>query len=146
MCIQRCRLWMNSTRSWNRASRQRELSGSTSVFPRTILARLQTRRPFVDYAGLSSRTLPTPLTWSPTFSSVTLRNTMRSSNRTVTSWFLFALKIAIKLSKAVHAWTSPVCFYARCITQIYTLNSYHGMLGLNVISVPFLTIIMILSW
>ena len=57
--------------------------------------------------------------------------------------FLFALKITIKLSKAVHAWTSPVCFYARCITQIYTLYSYHGMLGLNVIRVPFLTIIVI---
>ena len=57
--------------------------------------------------------------------------------------FLFALKITIKLSKAVHAWTSPVCFYARCITQIYTLCSYHGMLGLNVIRVPFLTIIVI---
>ena len=37
---------------------------------------------------------------------------------------IFFLKTAIKLSKAVHALTSPVvCFYARCITQIYTLYS-----------------------
>ena len=34
------------------------------------------------------------------------------------SWYFF-LKITIKLSKAVHAWTSPVCFYACRITQIY---------------------------
>ena len=57
----------------------------------------------------------------------------------------FFLKIVIKLSKAVHAWTSLVCFYARCLTQIYTKYSYHGMLELNVIRVLFLTIIVILS-
>ena len=37
---------------------------------------------------------------------------------------IFFLKTAIKLSKAVHALTSPVvCFYAHCITKIYTLYS-----------------------
>ena len=74
---------MNLTGLWNQASRHRTLSGSTLVFPRTILAQLHTRRSFVNFAGLSSRTLATPLTWSLTFSSFMLRNIVRPSNRTV---------------------------------------------------------------
>ena len=72
--------------------------------------------------------------------SVTLAKSTPFSNESVKD-----KQLVDATASSVHAWTSPVCFYAHCITQIYTLYPYHGMLGLEVMSVPFLTFIVILS-